>query len=618
MRLNLTLRRKGYILVLVPLVFELLFITVLALLLRQSELEAQRETRSHLILSAADGAWRTGHDVTIAMAMYVSTQDPAELKRLEDLVATSQRQMKQLGILVKGNLRQEQAFARANVTYDKLYKLSSEFINTDRNDLVKLFQYFRYSFPQLEYLSNKQTVEMQVIIDEENQFAGKGSVERSRQTVMQFLFFGVAINILMGIGLAFFFNRSTGERLDVLMDNTVRLGEEKSLRPLLTGSDEIARIDQVFHKMADTLAEAARKERAIVENAVDVICSVDAEDKFLRVNPASAEAWGYEPAELIGRRVVELVPEEERPKLTRAIEKLKTGEPSMSIEGRLERKDGQVVDVSWSAHWSESDRSLFCVAHDITRQKELDRLKKEFVAMITHDLRSPLTGILFSTGLINEGAYGDLNDQVKDELTTVETAVEQMLSLINELLYVEKLEAGKMQMFLDYIPLSRVLERSVAPLRAIADHQKVKLVVPPTTVDVYADEDKLARVMVNLVSNAIKFSRESGEVSLSINEHDGLVEVRITDCGPGIPADKRESIFERFKQVDEKGKREQLGTGLGLAICKEIIDQHGGTIGVESELGKGSTFWFKISAAKKAGEVSEPTANVSIAESNLS
>jgi signal transduction histidine kinase len=170
-----------------------------------------------------------------------------------------------------------------------------------------------------------------------------------------------------------------------------------------------------------------------------------------------------------------------------------------------------------------------------------------------------------------------------------------VISLISELLDIEKMEAGRMEMEFDTVPVAYVLENSVQAVRGFAVSRDVNLEMPSTDAEFYADGDRLTQVMVNLLSNAVKFSPRGGVVKVTVNQAPNYVELRVSDQGPGIPRGQRHDLFERFKQV--RGIRlsgQQRGTGLGLAISKLIVEQHGGAIGFETEEGRGSTFWFRI------------------------
>jgi signal transduction histidine kinase len=238
------------------------------------------------------------------------------------------------------------------------------------------------------------------------------------------------------------------------------------------------------------------------------------------------------------------------------------------------------------------DRVFHDMAHSLG---EAARLKQEFVAMITHDLRTPLTSVRGSLALLSSGP-GTLPKPVSDELKSAEANVTRVIRLINELLDVEKMEAGKMEMEMDVVPAAYVIETATAAVRGLADELNVHLRVPSTDAHVFADGDRLAQVMVNLLSNAIKFSPKDSTVTVEVSETPTYVEFRVLDQGPGIPKAYEANLFERYKQVKGVKGAGQQGTGLGLSISKLIVEQHDGTIGFTSKPGSGSTFWFRIPA----------------------
>jgi signal transduction histidine kinase len=233
--------------------------------------------------------------------------------------------------------------------------------------------------------------------------------------------------------------------------------------------------------------------------------------------------------------------------------------------------------------------------HDMARSlAELEQIKKDFVAMITHDLRTPMTSTMGFLELLGDGVYGPIPDKARDGANLAFRNVRRMIALINDLLDVEKLESGKWELSPESITLEPVVTRSVESVSVFAEQHKVKIAVEPIDSTVYADGNRLVQVLVNLITNAVKFSPVDSSVTISARTKGDLVELRITDQGCGIPPQYRESIFDRFRQVRATDATQKGGTGLGLAICKAIVEQHGGSIGVESEEGKGSTFWFTV------------------------
>jgi signal transduction histidine kinase len=224
-------------------------------------------------------------------------------------------------------------------------------------------------------------------------------------------------------------------------------------------------------------------------------------------------------------------------------------------------------------------------------------MKREFIAMVSHDLRTPLTSIQGFLSLLDAGVYGQISDSGMESLEIADSSISRLIKLVNDLLDAERLESGKMELNLGTCSILHLFESSADAVETFADQQGVKLTVVAPSHEhdsVYADGDRLIQVLVNLLSNAIKFSASGTKVTLASIPVEDMIELQVIDEGRGIPAEFLDSVFERFKQVKKSDSKNRKGTGLGLAICKAIIEKHGGQIGVRSEEGKGSTFWFRI------------------------
>ena len=233
--------------------------------------------------------------------------------------------------------------------------------------------------------------------------------------------------------------------------------------------------------------------------------------------------------------------------------------------------------------------------HDMARSmKELEETKQQFLAMVSHDLRSPLTSLGLFLEMVSDGTYGQLSESGMKRTAVAERSVTRLIALINDLLDFEKLQSGQFNLEKKSFALAPVVARSLDAVSSLADQSKVKLQSDPIDFEAYADDDRVIQILVNLISNAVKFSPEGGTVTVSATRSDSGVELRVADQGRGIPADFQSTIFEKFKQVKKTDATEKGGTGLGLAICKAIVEAHGGKIGVESEEGKGATFWFSL------------------------
>lgn len=232
--------------------------------------------------------------------------------------------------------------------------------------------------------------------------------------------------------------------------------------------------------------------------------------------------------------------------------------------------------------------------------KESEQARQEMVAMITHDLRAPLTVLRNFLELMEVGITGELNQQGKQLIKTAESSSGRMLTLINDLLDSEKIKAGQMELALFELPISQILESGAAPYANLVNEISVK--VEPSTSLVVADEERIVRVLANLISNAIKFSPRPSTITVRAFDKEDFVEVDVIDQGRGIPADKLPSIFDKYTQVRGTDSTQKGGSGLGLAICKSIVELHGGKIWVTSIENQGSTFSFTLPKVKTENE----------------
>ena len=225
---------------------------------------------------------------------------------------------------------------------------------------------------------------------------------------------------------------------------------------------------------------------------------------------------------------------------------------------------------------------------------EAQKVRQAFVAMISHELRTPLTSVNAFLQLQNMDAFGEIPPKAKESSLKAERSVRRLIELINDLLDMEKLEAGQLSLAPKPFYLEDIIERSIEAVSSLSETLKIGIEATETNVELVADPDRIVQVLVNLMSNAMKFSPAGEKVTVETIESDSYVEVRVIDRGRGVPEKYRDIIFERFKQVEAADATKKGGTGLGLPICKAIIEQHDGTIGVNSQDGAGSTFWFRL------------------------
>jgi PAS domain S-box-containing protein len=426
------------------------------------------------------------------------------------------------------------------------------------------------------------------------------ALPEARTAVKTQIAVAVLLNIAGALMLMMVFTRTIALRLKVISENSMRLTRRESLLKPLPGADEISQLDQTLHSVAAQLKELARRERAIIDNAVDVICSIDEQGKFTEVSPASQIHWGKSPAKLLGTPYTDVVDPTTLPLTLENMAEVKSTGRTISFDNRVKCAD-TFKDMLWSCSWSATERAFFCTVHDVSERKQMDLLKQQFVAMVGHDLRSPLTSIRLYFDSLESGVYGSISDSLRKMSNVAMRNTVRLIELVNDLLDIEKFESGTFDLNLESIDLDSVLNDTVESMRQIAKESKVSIDLAETSERLMADPERLTQVFVNLLSNAIKYSPAGGKISVYCQRIADQVEVSFEDEGRGIDAKFHKIIFDRFKQTEQSDSQRGRGTGLGLAICKAIVEQHHGSIGVVSEVGKGSRFWVKLPVEQSTG-----------------
>lgn len=328
---------------------------------------------------------------------------------------------------------------------------------------------------------------------------------------------------------------------------------------------------------------------AILASTPDPVLVTDQRNRLLLANPAAWQAtrWGVEVVE--GRPMDAIIPQKELIQLMR----LSAGNQLQSIEVTM--SDGRVYLATASSVMADGRRvGQVCVLRDVTHFKELDALKSEFVATVSHDLRSPLTLMRGYANMLE--MVGNLSDQQAGFVRKILTGVETMSKLVNNLLDLGRIEAG-VDLQLEMVPVNDVVDRVVGTfqLQATQKHIQLKMEVSPDTIPlVEVDQSLLQQALHNLVDNSIKYTDSGGKVELRVSARQDRMVFEVSDTGIGIAPVDQPRLFEKFFRVGHKEALKRHGTGLGLAIVKSITERHGGQVWVESQLGKGSTFYLSI------------------------
>ena len=355
-------------------------------------------------------------------------------------------------------------------------------------------------------------------------------------------------------------------------------------------------------KAEEVIQASAYRLQTIMNHVVDGIITINKNGLVQSFNPAAENIFGYKAHEVIGHNVKMLMPSPYHEEHDGYLEHYqKTGKAQIigigrEVEGK--RKDGSIfpMDLAVSEMLLDGQVMYSGIVRDITERKQMERMKNEFISTVSHELRTPLTSIRGSLGLVMSETIGKIPKPIKDMLTITANNTERLLSLINDILDIQKIESGMMAFRFHSLELKSFIEKAITMNQSYADQFDVRFILKsaPDNIRVYADDDRLMQVMSNLMSNAAKFSPHGDDIEINIARHNGAIRISISDHGPGIPEDFRDKLFEKFTQYDSTDTRQKGGTGLGLSITRLIVEKHGGRIDYVSQSNIGTTFYIEL------------------------
>ena len=443
--------------------------------------------------------------------------------------------------------------------------------------------------------------------------------ERARHVAKRAIWSMIIIgSTAVGIGLVFslLLSNLLVRPVRQMMEATQKISEGNyDVQILLRSSDELGKLTHQFNSMVkklksyhdlniDQIVTEKRKSDAIIRSIDDGIVVVDNEFKVTDMNPTAAKALNLEPDQMQNKHILEVVKHEELFHYVK--QTIETGQ-SPTIEERKNiltiEQEGKQRHYQFSitpVHGKAGPLlGVVLVLRDVTRLTELDRLKSEFVMTASHELRTPLTSIGMSIKLLLEKSMEKLDEKERQLLLAAHEDLERLKTLVNNLLDLSKIEAGRMEMEFENISIRALCQNAVGVLKSQIDTKGIQLALdlPENLPIVKADANKIIWVLTNLISNALHYAESGGSIRLSAEHLGPYVHVSVGDNGPGTSFEVQSKVFDKFVQI--KSDKALGGSGLGLTICREIVRAHGGTIWVESIPGEGSTFVFTLPVRQK-------------------
>ncbi|MGZ3420364.1 MAG: ATP-binding protein [Polyangiales bacterium] len=338
------------------------------------------------------------------------------------------------------------------------------------------------------------------------------------------------------------------------------------------------------------LRDSESRSRALLKAIPDVMVVVGPDDCVRSAHVPANYATAANQPDAMGKPAASILP----PPLIEAMKESRATKQLVQREFEITNERGHFARDVRAVPGDHGEVVL--IVRDITERKELERMKGEFVSTVSHELRTPLTSIRGALGLIEGGVAGEASTEVRELVTIARSSCDRLIRLVNDILDLEKMESGRLSLQLGRVSAPKIVAACLDNVRAVAEQRNITIEtkVAPELETMNADEDRLVQVLTNLVSNAVKFSPDGSTVTVAVEDAGDRVRFAVRDRGQGIAESERSKLFRRFQQLDGSDRRKHGGTGLGLSIAKAIVEAHGGTISVESEPGKGSSFAFEI------------------------
>lgn len=357
-------------------------------------------------------------------------------------------------------------------------------------------------------------------------------------------------------------------------------------------------------RMAEKIIASEQQYRNLIESVREVIFQMDEEGRLMFLNPAWEDITQFKIQETLGRNFIDFIHHDDIDQAVAIFKKLCDCDiTSFKGELRFYNKKGHFcwIELTIQSEVDETNNNLRFTGtlNDITERRRIAQVQSEFVSVVSHELRTPITSIRGALAILDSGKAGPVSESQLKLVQIAHKNSQRLITLVNDILDMEKLMAGKMSLNMASINLISLVELAIESNTSYAQTCNTKLVFceRPEEAMVVADPDRLMQVLTNLLSNAAKFSPPDRAVEIYITRETNAFKVSVKDYGPGIPVEFRSRIFSAFAQADSSDTRKQGGTGLGLKISKTLVEKMGGTIDFDSEVGAGSCFWFSLPVA---------------------
>ncbi len=615
MRLSLSLRFKGLLVVLLLLAMEMLFVGCHVWLLQEAERESRKQETAKEVIARATDMLQSLYDAGDSVAKYLVSHDPEGIKRYEQARQQIPDEIKWIKEHIKDDKSQlallEKIESSVTAGMNTLAEMRSI---TDKEAQFVAMQYavkLRAKVQKnmeglihdlIDFLNTEKKIES----------ASPKVLQAQRDMIKYLLWAGVALNIVVAFALALLFTRSITSRLTIVEDNSLRLRQRKPLRAPLRGDDEIALLDQAFHRMSHSL----RGEEALVQASEDQVQTIidqmpiglaiiqnsnsenaeNTEEEIEYANPTLEKMLGFKSGAMVGTKVAShfLIPGAKPIPL----------HDSSLIEGVVDliaaKKDLSQIPVEFSVtdvslgQLAEQNKQLATVI-DVTEKREIEKMKEAFLAMVSHDLRTPLTSVAGFLHMLPMGVYGELNNAIVASTKVAEDEVELLIALINDLLDLEKLRAGQLDLRVTQFDLEDVIDSAVDALYNLADAVMVSVIFEGCEGKIAADQDRLQQAITKTLEGLLRLCEPGDTINISVTMVITNLKKAYTIAFNSeklvLQNNPLAKLFEPFQPIELSSG--SISLGLRLPLAQAIVLSHGGTCGASQHSG-GLSLWLTL------------------------
>ncbi|MBC7997471.1 MAG: PAS domain-containing sensor histidine kinase [Leptolyngbya sp.] len=594
---------RGMILALIPLLLQLSIVCTLAYFFHKLKLESARESRSQELIAQIFMISRDSMGVIYCMSLRFDPSESFETKNIEAQIAPNLRQIRtHLDRVIAENdtdsllLERLKSLKKIQTKIDYLHEMS---IRQTFNNEFDRMQFALRFFLHLRRTAREhaQSTNSIVLLEQERQAQIPTRIRSLISTVWMILTIALIVSVLLAVILSYTYVILIKRPMKKICSTGRLLAQREMLPEPSGGNDELSSLERLLYYVSGAVREATAKESDLIKNAANMICSISQKGEFLAANPYTKIMLGLTTDQIVGSHLHDIVIEEDFDSCSEKLRKARESDTMSNFELRIRTAQNNIIDTMWACFWSESQKILFCVVHDVTERKNAERIKQDLTDMISHDLRSPLTSVNISLALLARGAKGTLEETQRQKIEGASAEVLNLIELINDLLDFQKLSAGKIEINKKEFDLMEEIERVADTFALKAEEKQVVIDIAGEKAPAIGDTMLLRQAMTVLISSAVKVSPRNTIVKIEIIRESSSYQVTVKDWGAPLAASEIESLlYSTFTSKIESDTGRSL---LKLSICKLIAQAHFGEMGmITDDRSDSCIFWIRIPDAE--------------------